>query len=335
MLSTRVLLIEDDPLFQSQVEQFLEQRSYHVVCADSGEEGLELVKQQDVDVVLCDLGLPKMSGLDVLDTIMHTYAPLPVIVISASERMSDIREAVRLGAWDYMVKPVEHLESIEVAIQNCLSRSSLEQSWERERWELDDHIDVLFESDLMVQQLADDLAPHEPLVLGEFEIHHEIDDAATQDHWVDYNRFPNNQALVVVTSAQALTGQSLLSLLVLKTILQPIVRTASTNHPQMLANPHKLLERLNIELCHSRMRAAFDMVLIWLDGDAGTIHWGHAGESLSMSMESRPDLALGIWAHASYKSHEGKLAYGDLLKIGDGTTTVQITHRRRKVALSA
>ena len=335
MLSTRVLIIEDDPVFQSQVGQFLDQRGYHVICASSGEEGLELVKQHDVDAVLCDVGLPQMTGLDVLNAIMHTYAHLPVIVISASERMSDIREAVRLGAWDYMVKPVEHLESIEIAIQNCLNRSSLEQNWERERWELDDHIDVLFESDQLVKQLANDLTPNEPLLLGEFEIHHEIDDAAAQDHWVDYNRFPNNQALIVLASAQALTGQSLLSLLVLKTILQPIVRTAASNHPQMLANPHKLLERLNIELCHSRMKAAFDMVMIWLDGDEGTIRWGHAGESLSMSLDSKPDLALGIWAHASYKSHEGQLAYGDLLKIGDGTTTVQITHRRRKVALSA
>lgn len=335
MLSTQVLLIEDDPVFQSLVRNFLAQRSYHVICADNGEQGLVLAKEHDIDVVICDLGLPDISGLEVLETMMHTFAQLPVIVISASERMSDIREAVRLGAWDYMVKPIEQLETIDVAIQNCLNRTSLEASWERERWELDDHIDVLFDSDQMVQQLAEDLTPHEPLQLGAFEITHSIADDDLQNYWVDYHRLPDNQALVIVSSAQALTGQSLLSLLVLKTILNPIVRTATANHPAMLSNPHKVLERLNAELCHSKMKAAFDMVLIWLDGDSGAIHWGHAGDSLRMSLDSRPDLALGIWAHASYTSHQGQVRSGDQLRIGDGSTHVQIVHNQRRAASAA
>lgn len=335
MLSTRVLLVEDDPVFRSQVERFLEQRRYQVTCAGSGEQGLELAKQHEFDVVLCDLGLPEMSGLDVLSAFMHGYAHLPVIVISGSEQMSDIREAVRLGAWDYLVKPVEQLSNIEIAIQNCLNRLSLEHSWERERWELDDHIDLLFDNDQLVEQLANDLTPHEPLTVGQFEINHEIDSSALQNYWVDYNRLPNNQALVMIASAQALTGKSLLSLLVLKTILQPIVRTASSNHPNMLASPHKMLERVNMELCHSRIKAAFDMVLIWLDGDSGAIHWGLAGEGLRMPLNGKPDLALGIWAHASYQRHQGKVTSNEQLSIGDGSTKVRIIHHRRQVVSAA
>lgn len=328
MLSTRVLLIEDDPVFQGLVRRFLEQRSYHVVCADSGEEGIKLARQDDIDVVLCDLNLPGISGLDVLESLLHSFAQLPIIVISASERMSDIREAVRLGAWDYMVKPIEQLETIDIAIQNCLNRTTLESSWESERWEFDDHIDVLFDSDQMTQQLAEDLTPHEPLQLGSFEINHEVSEEANDGYWVDYRRLPDNQALVVIASAQALTGQSLLSLLVLKTIFNPIVRSASANHPLMLANPHKVLERLNAELCHSKMKSAFDMVLLWLDGETGAMHWGHAGDSLRMSLDSRPDLALGIWAHANYQAHQGKVQSGDKLSIGDGSTVVHIMHRK-------
>lgn len=326
MLSTRVLLIEDDPAFQGLVRQFLEQRSYDVLCAQSGEQALQLVKQDNIDVVICDLNLPGMSGLEVLESLLHSFAQLPIIVISASQRMSDIREAIRLGAWDYMVKPVEQLESIDLAIQNCLDRTALESSWENERWEFDDHIDVLFDNDRMVQQLAEDLTPHEPLHLCSFEINHQAPAEQDDSHWVDYHRLPNNQALVVIASAQALAGQSLLSLLVLKTIFNPIVRTASSNHPQMLTNPHKVLERINAELCHSKMKAAFDLVLIWLDGETGTLHWGHAGTNLRLSLESKPDLALGIWAHAHYQGHQGIVESGDKLSIGDNNTCVHISN---------
>ncbi|MCC5880427.1 MAG: response regulator [Idiomarina sp.] len=328
MLSTRVLLIEDDPVFQGLVRRFLEQRSYHVVCADDGEQGLKLAKRDEIDVVLCDLNLPGISGLEVLEALLHSFSQLPIIVISASERMSDIREAVRLGAWDYMVKPIEQLETIDIAIQNCLNRSTLEHNWEMERWELDDHIDVLFDSDEMVQQLAADLTPHEPLQLGSFEVSHQVAEDDHDSYWVDYHRLPDNQAIVVIASAQALTGQSLLSLLVLKTIFNPIVRSASSNHPRMLQEPHKILERLNVELCHSKMKSAFDMVLLWLDGDSGTMHWGHAGDSLRMSLDSKPDLALGIWAHANYQAHQGKVQSGDQLSIGDDTSFVRILNRK-------
>ncbi|RUO30271.1 response regulator [Aliidiomarina soli] len=332
MLNTRVLLIEDDLVFQQLVERFLEQRGYQVTCADDGEQGWNLVQQGEFDIVLCDLNLPGLSGLEVLERLLHSYAQLPVIVISASERMSDIREAVRLGAWDYLVKPVEHLETLDVAIQNCLHRNSLEASWEHERWELDDHIDVLFDSDKMSQQLSDDLTPHEPLQIGPFEITHHLDDQDSDAFWVDYHRLPDNKAIAVMANAQALAGQSLLSLLVLKTIFNPIVRAATTNHPEMLANPHKILERLNAELCHSKMKSAFDMVLLWLDGDSGAIHWGHAGDSLRISMDSKPDLALGIWAHASFKAHHGQVADEGKLSIGNDRTMLSIM---RPAAVSA
>lgn len=327
MLNTQVLLIEDDGVFQQLVARFLEQRGYQVTCADDGEQGWELAQNGDFEIVLCDLNLPGMSGLEVLERLLHSYAQLPVIVISASEQMSDIREAVRLGAWDYLVKPIQQLETLDIAIQNCLHRHSLETSWEHERWELDDHIDVLFESEQMSQQLAEDLTPSGPLQVGLFEINHHLDDEDSEMLWVDYHRLPGNQVMAVMANAQALAGQSLLALLVLKTIFNPIVRSATASHPEMLKSPHKVLERVNMELCHSKMKSAFDMVLIWLDCDTGVIHWGHAGDSLRMSLDSKPDLALGIWGHATFKAHQGQVASSDTLSIGNGRTVLSIMHR--------
>ena len=205
---------------------------------------------------------------------------LPVIVISASERMADIREAVRLGAWDYLVKPLAQLDILDTAIQNCLTRTSLEDAWERERWELDDHIDVLFENQGLVEQLQADLLPHEALELPCCRVDFEVAETSSEQVLLDYHRFPNNQALVVMARSQAAAEQNVLGLLVLKSLLNPMIRQGMSGHEGILRMPERLLERLNAELCHSRIRSAFDLLAIWIDGNTGLLKWGHGGGKL-------------------------------------------------------
>lgn len=333
MSGTRVLLIEDDSVFSDLVSRFLKERGYQVSCAYDGESGVAACRDNTPDVVLCDLNLPKMNGLEVLQALLRDYAQLPLIVISASERMSDIRDAVRIGAWDYLVKPIDRLETIDVAIQNCLTRSTLEDSWEHERWELDDHIDVLFQNESITRQLVADLVPHEQLTVGPYAISHQMEDSTAQTHWIDYYHLPDNQAMAVIATAKALSGKDLVSLLVLKTLLNPIVRMAASGHAEMLSHPHKVLERLNLELCHSKMKTAFDMIVIWLDGESGSMRWGHAGEGLRLNVSSEQDLALGIWAHASYKMHQGSVNAGDTIRAGNGQCALKIVRQSAASAL--
>ncbi|RUO26349.1 response regulator [Aliidiomarina minuta] len=327
MKSTRVLLIEDDNVFADLMTRFLQNRGYKVTLAADGESGLEACQNDDPDIVLCDLNLPQMSGLQILQKLVEDCSQVPVIVISGSERMSDIREAVRLGAWDYLVKPVGQLETIDLAIQNCLTRSSLEDSWERERWELDDHIDVLFDNQAVTQRLTKDLIPQGDLAVGSFVISHHLSELSHENYWLDYYKLPGNQAMAVIASAQAVAGQTLISLLVLKTLFNPLLRLSAGGDEDLLKYPHKVLEHLNAELCHSKIKTAFDLIVVWIDGDSGAIHWGHAGDSLKLSVESKPDLAVGIWSHASYSFHQGKLTAQESLRIGDDLAWLNISRR--------
>lgn len=310
---SKVLVIEDDVVFSGIVQKYLAQRGYLVFTAEDGETGLELCQSEHPDVVLCDLMLPKISGLKVLENLLFKTSSLPVIVISASQQMADIREAVRLGAWDYLVKPLDQLDVLHTAIQNCLTRTSLEDAWERERWELDDHIDVLFDSERMFEQLRGDLLPHEALELPVCKVSHQVCPTVYDQVLLDFHRFPDNQALVFMAYSQGHPGQNVLALLVLKSLLNPIVRQGMSGEDTLVRAPHHLLERLNTELCHSRVRSAFDVVVIWIDGNTGEMRWSNAGEQLGLSVESRPDLALGIWAQASFSQHTGKL--NDLLTV--------------------
>src|SRR5690554_3615649 len=234
MSANKVLVIEDDRVFSGILERYLSQRGYQVVSAGDGETGLALCASERPDVVLCDLKLPRISGLEVLEKLIFSMATTPVIVISASERLADIREAVRLGAWDYLVKPLVQLDVLEHAIQNCLARSDLEDAWERERWELDDHLDVLFQNDSMIAKLSEDLLPHESMQLPCCQISHQLGDSNGVALLIDYHRFPNDCALVVMAHSQATPGQNVIALLVLKSLLNSAVRKGMAGYDGVL-----------------------------------------------------------------------------------------------------
>lgn len=324
MSLNKVLVIEDDTVFSGIVQKFLSQRGYLVFAAEDGETGLALCQSEHPDVVLCDLMLPNISGLQVLENLLFKTSSLPVIVISGSQQISDIREAVRLGAWDYLVKPLDQLDILDTAIQNCLTRTSLEDAWERERWELDDHIDVLFQSESMFERLRNDLLPNEALELPACKVSHQLCPRVYDQVLLDYHRFPNNQALVFMAYSQGHPGQNVLALLVLKSLLNPIVRQGMAGEDRLLRAPHHLLERLNAELCHSRVRSAFDVVAIWVNGNTGDLYTAVAGEQLSLSTVHKPDLALGIWAQAHFTQHSVKLNEQVTIELKDVGTLVTI-----------
>lgn len=121
-----ILWVEDDPVFRQIVATFLSGRGAQVVQAGDGEQGLIHFKQQRFDIILADLSMPKLGGLDMLKEMSKLEPLVPSIVISGNNVMADVVEALRIGACDYLVKPVADLFIIEQAIQQGLQRHQLD-----------------------------------------------------------------------------------------------------------------------------------------------------------------------------------------------------------------
>jgi CheY-like chemotaxis protein len=103
----RVLVVDDEPLLRELLQVHLVQEGFHVETAETGEDALAQLREHRPDLVLLDLMLPGISGLDVLETIRQTRSQhdLPVIVVSTEGGNPAIAEALRLGANDYVTKP--------------------------------------------------------------------------------------------------------------------------------------------------------------------------------------------------------------------------------------
>ncbi|MCC0015386.1 MAG: response regulator transcription factor [Rhodobiaceae bacterium] len=118
----RVLLIEDDSATAQSIELMLKSESFNVYVTDLGEEGIDLGKIYDYDIILLDLGLPDMSGYEVLKTLRLSKVKTPILILSGNSGIEDKVRGLGVGADDYMTKPF-HKDELVARIHAIVRRS--------------------------------------------------------------------------------------------------------------------------------------------------------------------------------------------------------------------
>jgi DNA-binding response OmpR family regulator len=126
MASERVLLIEDDPSIVAGLELNLSLEGYEVVTAADGEAGLRLAEQKSPDVILLDIMLPKVHGLEVLRQLRERDADVPVLILTARGEEADKVLGLQLGADDYISKPF-NLGELRARLNASLRRKRLRE----------------------------------------------------------------------------------------------------------------------------------------------------------------------------------------------------------------
>ncbi len=123
--SKTILIIDDEQLIRESYADFLEDRDFQVIQAENGRIGLDIMKKECPDLVLTDLRMPEVNGLEVLQSASKMSPDTPLIVISGTGQISDSIQALRFGAWDYILKPVEDMSIIAHAVDQALERAQL------------------------------------------------------------------------------------------------------------------------------------------------------------------------------------------------------------------
>ncbi len=137
--STTILIVEDDAAVRQSIADHLEDLEYRTITAENGRVGLDLFERENVDLVLVDLRMPEVDGLEVLGRITKMDPETPLIVVSGTGVISDAIEAVHQGAWDYVLKPIKEFSVLTHAIDNALEKARLK----RENRQYQDHLEQL------------------------------------------------------------------------------------------------------------------------------------------------------------------------------------------------
>lgn len=131
-MEKRILIVDDEILILKSLQADLEESGYKIVVASSGEDALAQMARKSCDIVVTDLMMDGMSGIELIQKIREQNSDLPVIIITAYGELTTAIAALRLGAADYLLKPF-YTEELLLRIQNCFEKQELQ--WKIELYE--------------------------------------------------------------------------------------------------------------------------------------------------------------------------------------------------------
>lgn len=120
----KILIVDDEKGIRNTLRDILEYEKYTVDEASDGVEGLDKIKSNDYDVVFCDIKMPKMDGMELLEKALEVKEGLPIVVISGHGNTETAVEAVKKGAFDYIAKPPD-LNRLLITVRNALDKGNL------------------------------------------------------------------------------------------------------------------------------------------------------------------------------------------------------------------
>lgn len=162
----KVLIIDDEKSIRRTLREILEYEKYQVDEAADGAEGLGMIQKGKYDIILCDIKMPKMDGIEVLDKIMQLSSDTPVVMISGHGTIETAVEAVKKGAFDFIAKPLD-LNRLLVTLRNAMDKSTLVTETKVLKKKVNKTFDMIGESKAIVQiqEMIERVAPTDARVL--------------------------------------------------------------------------------------------------------------------------------------------------------------------------
>ncbi|MBA3674830.1 MAG: response regulator, partial [Chitinophagaceae bacterium] len=119
-----ILIIDDEKSIRKTLTEILSYEGYKIDEAGDGEEGLKKFKEKTYDLVLCDIKMPKLDGIEFLEKAKQINADVPIIIISGHGNIETAVEAVKKGAFDYIAKPPD-LNRMLITLRNAMDKNTL------------------------------------------------------------------------------------------------------------------------------------------------------------------------------------------------------------------
>lgn len=180
-----IMLVDDDPIFRHITSEFLKVQGYLVVEAEDGLDGLKKLRSCEPDLILCDLSMPVLDGIEFVEEVSLEYPSMPLIVVSATDEIADVAKALRFGIKDFLPKPISNHEHLANAIENTLDDSDNHLSDQRDfssQWfridsgdvpeeqELHWHLEYLEENPSAAKDLLHALLPDKDTSQGDWKV---------------------------------------------------------------------------------------------------------------------------------------------------------------------
>ncbi|MFQ3324457.1 MAG: sigma-B regulation protein RsbU (phosphoserine phosphatase) [Pseudomonadales bacterium] len=280
-----ILIIDDDDAVRDSIAVYLDEVGYNVHQAGDGEQGVALQQELLPDIVLCDLRMPKKDGISVLREINAASPDTPIIVISGAGEISDVVDALRLGANDYFIKPIKDIDALEKSIGRCLEQVKLrkENSAYREKLEqtnrqLENHLRVLEQDQQAGRHVQMRLLPPSPHTLGPYTFTHRvIPSLYLSGDFVEYILVGDNYINFFIADISGHGASSAFVTAILKDYTAHQRSDYNRHGVHTVIEPITFLQRANNALLDSGIGKHMTMCVGVLDIKANTLRYSTAG----------------------------------------------------------
>lgn len=315
--SARVLTIEDESPIRNSIVAYLEDSGFTMLEASDGPAGIEIFRQEHPDVVLCDLRLPGMDGLEVLSIITAESPETPVIVVSGVSLLDYAVQALKRGAWDYVTKPIHDMAVLESAVRRVIEHADLL----RQNREYRENLEVLNrELTQTLKQLQEDeeagrsiqfqLLPEDNCSFGSYTFRRRLFPSMyLSGDFIDYFPIGDRHAGFYMADVSGHGAASAFVTVMLNTLVIQYRDALWQSGDDTILHPERTLQRLNRDLCRQNLDKHLTMFYGVIDLEQHSMHYSNGGqfpyplqfdgrEVRSLECKGRP---LGLFDDAEFR----------------------------------
>ena len=315
-VSATLLIIDDDEVVRESLAAYLEDSNFRVLQALNGLQGLQIFESEQPDLVICDLRMPQIDGLELIRRIRQTASETPIIVLSGAGVMSDAVEALRLGAADYLIKPLEDLAVLEHSVRRALDRAYLRVENQRYRdkleaanRELQASLNLLQEDQNAGRQVQMNMLPVTPWSIEGLEFSHRIIPSLyLSSDFVDYFRVDERRVAFYLADVSGHGASSAFVTVLLKFMTTRLLYESRRNGTLPEFKPSEVLAHINRGLINTKLGKHVTMLGGVIDLEKNSLTYSIGGhlplpvlfvDGQASYLEGR-GLPVGLFDDASY-----------------------------------
>ncbi|MBG6760476.1 SpoIIE family protein phosphatase [Pseudomonas aeruginosa] len=315
-VSATLLIIDDDEVVRESLAAYLEDSNFKVLQALNGLQGLQIFESEQPDLVICDLRMPQIDGLELIRRIRQTASETPIIVLSGAGVMSDAVEALRLGAADYLIKPLEDLAVLEHSVRRALDRAYLRVENQRYRdkleaanRELQASLNLLQEDQHAGRQVQMNMLPVTPWSIEGLEFSHRIIPSLyLSGDFVDYFRVDERRVAFYLADVSGHGASSAFVTVLLKFMTTRLLYESRRNGTLPEFKPSEVLAHINRGLINTKLGKHVTMLGGVIDLEKNSLTYSIGGhlplpvlfvEGQASYLEGR-GLPVGLFDDATY-----------------------------------
>lgn len=315
-VSATLLIIDDDEVVRESLAAYLEDSNFKVLQALNGLQGLQIFESEQPDLVICDLRMPQIDGLELIRRIRQTASETPIIVLSGAGVVSDAVEALRLGAADYLIKPLEDLAVLEHSVRRALDRAYLRVENQRYRdkleaanRELQASLNLLQEDQNAGRQVQMNMLPVTPWSIEGLEFSHRIIPSLyLSGDFVDYFRVDERRVAFYLADVSGHGASSAFVTVLLKFMTTRLLYESRRNGTLPEFKPSEVLAHINRGLINTKLGKHVTMLGGVIDLEKNCLTYSIGGhlplpvlfvDGQASYLEGR-GLPVGLFDDASY-----------------------------------